>query len=203
MPISHVRRCMQWLLGMSVFQAADTGLHWKIEVKRVAVPQAMTRAMKTYMTLAKDLLMPKIRRYRHKMEDWTKMTTRAYTISFAKVYIWNFSTWSGFAIACTCLPAPLFKAERSQSQPDVKAYKDGTHLHLKGQSLQLLSSLLISFWTLLPRELGPTVAINISQSSHHSRKFDTLLAINRNPTAMSGRAKKMLNIAYIFGAWVA
>lgn len=83
--MSHLRRLMQCLLDPSLFQSAETGLHWKIEVRRVAVPHARTRARKVYTTLAKDLLMPKMRRYRHRMEDWTKMTIRAYRISFAKV----------------------------------------------------------------------------------------------------------------------
>ena len=49
----------------------------------------------------------------------------------------------------------------------------------------------------------PTVAASISQSSHHSRKLEILLATKRSPTAMSGRTKQMLKIAYIFGAWLA
>ena len=48
----------------------------------------------------------------------------------------------------------------------------------------------------------PTAAATMSQSSHHSRKSDILLASNRSPTATSGRTKKMLNIAYILGAWL-
>lgn len=76
---------MQCLLVVSLFQSAETGLHWKIEVKRVAMPQARTRVRNTCTILAKDLLMPKMRRYRHRMDDCTKMTIRAYKISFAKV----------------------------------------------------------------------------------------------------------------------
>lgn len=55
----------------------------------------------------------------------------------------------------------------------------------------------------LSTRITPTVATKMSQSSHHSRTLDTLRATNRSPTARSGRAKKMLKMAYILGAWLA
>ena len=82
--------------------------------------------------------------------------------------------------------------KKSQDSPSFKKAKLMMTITLTRQLLA----------TAFHEKCTPTVATKMSQSSHQSRKLDALLATKRSATAMSGRAKKMLKIAYNFGAWV-
>lgn len=58
--------------GSRRFHHDRVGTHWKMEVRRMATPQAVTRPARIHMGMRLRLLVPKTRQYRHRVEYLTK-----------------------------------------------------------------------------------------------------------------------------------